>query len=58
LKALQTGRFGECPEKAEEYKKSCNVLFPYCLIFMPTKHGDIVENGPTSEKPACNGSNG
>ena len=58
LDALQTGRFGECPEMMEEYKRRCHDLFPYCLIFMPAKHGGIVENGPTSEKTACNGSNG
>ena len=58
MNALQTGCFGECPDKVEEYKKRCHVLFPYCLLFMPVKHGDIVENGPSSEKTACNGSNG
>ena len=25
---------------------------------MPVKHGEIVENGPSSEKTACNGSPG
>lgn len=57
LNSLQNGCFGKCPEKVEEYKKRCHVLFPYCLIFMPAKQGEVVENGPSNEKTTCNGSN-
>ena len=32
--ALQSGKFGECPNEVEEYKKKCNVLFPFCVPFM------------------------
>ncbi|XP_046854398.1 N-alpha-acetyltransferase 15, NatA auxiliary subunit-like [Xenia sp. Carnegie-2017] len=58
LLALETGRFGECQEQLNEYRKKCRALFPYSLLFISSEqHDDLINTKPKHELVTCNGNN-